>query len=142
MLFFQATDNQWLLQKEPGLKTLSRLLERRMELPRRYAQTAVLMQFDLAALQEESLDHIDRRMRDAGIRLTLGHAGKKVRGVEDGIIASLDKPTGTNVTGTYGFPPVARMFDVIAQLRPDAKRIGTIYNAGESNSTTFARAIG
>ena len=62
--------------------------------------------------------------------------------VEAGIIASLDKPSGSNVTGTYGFPPVARMFDVIAQLRPDAKRIGTIYNAGESNSTTFARAIG
>jgi putative ABC transport system substrate-binding protein len=60
--------------------------------------------------------------------------------VEAGIIAALDKPTGTNVTGTYGFPPVARMFDVIKQLRPDAKRIGTIYNAGESNSTTFARA--
>jgi putative ABC transport system substrate-binding protein len=59
--------------------------------------------------------------------------------VEAGIIASLDKPTGSNVTGTYGFPPVARMFDVIAQLRPNAKRIGTIYNAGESNSTTFAR---
>jgi len=60
--------------------------------------------------------------------------------VEAGIVAALDKPTGTNVTGTYGFPPVARMFDVIKQLRPDAKRIGTIYNAGESNSTTFARA--
>lgn len=59
--------------------------------------------------------------------------------VEAGIIASLDKPTGSNITGTYGFPPVARMFDVIARLRPDARRIGTIYNAGESNSTTFAR---
>jgi hypothetical protein len=91
LLFFQATDNQWLLQKEPGLKTLSRLLERRMELPRRYAQTAVLMQFDLTALRDESLDHIDRRMRDVESRLDLGHAGKKVRSVEDGIVASLDK---------------------------------------------------
>jgi hypothetical protein len=91
LLFFQATDNQWLLQKEPGLKTLSRLLERKVELPRRYAQMAVLMQSDLAALKDESLDHIDRRMRDVESRLDLGHAGNKVRGVEDGIIASLDK---------------------------------------------------
>jgi putative tryptophan/tyrosine transport system substrate-binding protein len=59
--------------------------------------------------------------------------------VEAGIVAALDKPSGGNVTGTYGFPPVARMFDVIRQLRPDARRIGTIYNAGESNSATFAR---
>ncbi len=59
--------------------------------------------------------------------------------VEAGLIPALDKPSGSNVTGTYGFPPVARMFDVIRQVRPDARRIGTIYNAGESNSTTFAR---
>lgn len=59
--------------------------------------------------------------------------------VEAGIIGSMDKPSGGNVTGTYGFPPVARMFDVIQQVSPQASRIGTIYNAGESNSTTFAR---
>ena len=91
LLFYQATANQWLSHKEPGLKAILRLLERKQELPRRYAQTATLMQSDLAALEEESLDYIDRRMRDAEVRLDLGHAGKKVRGVEDGIIASLDK---------------------------------------------------
>jgi hypothetical protein len=94
LLFFEATDNQWLLQKERGLKTLSRLLERKTELPRRYAQTGVLMQADLTALRDESLDHIDRRMRDVESRLDLGHAGKKVRSVEDGIIASLDRMIG------------------------------------------------
>jgi hypothetical protein len=52
---------------------------------------ADLMQADLSALKDESLDHIARRMRDTERRLDLGHAGKKVRGVEDGIIASLDK---------------------------------------------------
>jgi hypothetical protein len=121
LLFFQATDNQWLLQKEPGLKTLSRLLERRMELPRRYAQTAVLMQFDLAALQEESLDHIDRRMRDAGIRLTLGHAGKKVRGVEDGIIASLDKLIGDEEPKEGLFFPVTDRFGSSSGPAPDSE---------------------
>lgn len=59
--------------------------------------------------------------------------------VEAGIVASVDKPSGNNVTGTYGVPPMARMFDVIQQLCPKAKRIGMIYNAGESNSATFAR---
>ncbi|PWT86239.1 MAG: hypothetical protein C5B58_01725 [Acidobacteria bacterium] len=107
LLFFQATDNQWLLQKEPGLKTLSRLLERKIELPRRYAQTAVLMQSDLAALNEESLEHIGRRMRDTGIRLALGHAGKKVRSVEDGIIASLDKMIGDEGPDAGLFCPLA-----------------------------------
>jgi hypothetical protein len=91
LLFYQATANQWLLHKVAGLKAISRLLEREKVLPRRYAQTATLIQSDLAALEEESLDHVDRRMRDAEVRLDLGQAGKKVRGVEDGIIASLDK---------------------------------------------------
>jgi putative tryptophan/tyrosine transport system substrate-binding protein len=80
----------------------------------------------------------------AAVRVARGVAVPVVFGcvtnpVEAGIVASLDKPSGSNVTGTYGFPPVARMFDVIRQVRPDTKRIGTIYNAGESNSATFAR---
>jgi putative tryptophan/tyrosine transport system substrate-binding protein len=80
----------------------------------------------------------------AAVRVARGTAVPVVFGcvtnpVEAGIVAALDKPSGNNVTGTYGFPPVARMFDLIAQVRPDARRIGTIYNAGESNSTTFAR---
>ncbi len=91
LLFFQAIDHHWLLHKEPGLKSISKLLERKKEIPRRYAQLAQLMETDLGALKDESLDHIARRMRDTERRLDLGHAGKKVRGVEDGIIASLDK---------------------------------------------------
>ena len=69
----------------------------------------------------------------AAVRVARGTAVPVVFGcvtnpVEAGIVAALDQPSGSNVTGTYGFPPVARMFDVIRQLRPDAKRIGTIYN--------------
>ena len=90
-MFYQGVDFHWLLKKQPGLKALSKLLERRSDLPRRYSEMADLMQTDLAALKEESLDHIDRRMRDTEVRLDQGSAGKKVRGVEDGIIASLDK---------------------------------------------------
>ncbi len=57
--------------------------------------------------------------------------------VESGILAALDKPTGTNITGIYGIPPVARMFDLVQQLHPKAKIIATIYNPAESNSVTL-----
>ena len=80
----------------------------------------------------------------AAVRVARGTAMPVVFGcvtdpVGAGIIAALDKPSGSNVTGTYGFPPVVRMFDVIAQLCPHAKRIATIYNSSESNSVTFDR---
>jgi hypothetical protein len=57
----------------------------------RYATVAMLMQADLQALKDESLDHISRRMNDITRRLDFGRAGKKVQGVENGVIASLDK---------------------------------------------------
>ena len=56
-----------------------------------------------------------------------------------GLVPALDKPSDSNVTGTYGFPPVVRMFDVMLQACPGLKRIGTVYNASESNSATFDR---
>jgi len=91
LLFYQAADYPWLLDKTPGLATLNRLLERRKEIPRRYVEMAGLMQADLAGLKDDSLDHISRRMREVENWLDRARAGKKVRGTEDGIIASLDK---------------------------------------------------
>ena len=55
--------------------------------------------------------------------------------VEVGVIASLDKPTGTNVTGLYGAQPVAELLDLVQEILPKAKTIGTIFNGGKSNST-------
>jgi putative ABC transport system substrate-binding protein len=78
-----------------------------------------------------------RAARGTGVPVVFGCVTNPV---EAGLVPALDKPSGSNVTGTYGFPPVARMFDVIAQLCPRAKRIGTIYNSSESNSATFARS--
>ena len=49
------------------------------------------MQADLNSLEEETLDHIARRMEDVQRRLDLGRAGPKVRKVEDGVVESLDK---------------------------------------------------
>lgn len=91
LLFYQGVANHWLLKKQPGLQAIGKLLERKNEIPRRYAQLASLMQTDLSGLKDESLDHIDRRMHDVENRLDQAHAGKKVRKEEDGIIASLDK---------------------------------------------------
>lgn len=75
----------------------------------------------------------------AAIRLTKGTTtpvafGCVTNPVESGILATLDKPTGTNVSGIYGIPPVARMFDLLLKLHPKAKIIGTIYNPSEGNS--------
>ena len=50
-----------------------------------------------------------------------------------GVLQSLDKPTGTNVTGFYA-PPVSQNLDLFLTIRPGLKTIGTIYNSGETNS--------
>lgn len=91
LLFYQSVCQHWMLHKTEGLKTIAKLLEQKKSIPRRYAQMAELMHADLAALEDDSLDHISRRMNDVTRRLDFGHAGQRVRGVEDGIIASLDK---------------------------------------------------
>jgi hypothetical protein len=91
LLFYQSVCHHWMLHKDEGLKTIARLLEQRQAIPRRYEEVAELMQTDLSDLQDESLDHISRRMNDVTRRLDFGRAGKKVRGEEDGIITSLDK---------------------------------------------------
>jgi hypothetical protein len=91
LLFYQAVVSHRMLAREEGLATISRLLENESQLPRRYASLARLMQADLDGLKEDSLDHIARRMEDIRRRLELGRAGPKVREVEDGVIASLDK---------------------------------------------------
>ncbi|HEX6960615.1 MAG TPA: hypothetical protein VF175_02015, partial [Lacipirellula sp.] len=67
------------------------LLEREEQLPRRFQQVARLVQKDLAGLEDESLDHIARRMRDIRRRLNYGRAGEKVQAVEKGVLDSLDK---------------------------------------------------
>jgi putative ABC transport system substrate-binding protein len=54
--------------------------------------------------------------------------------VKSGVLTSLDKPTGTNVTGLYGAQPVDELLDLIGRILPNVKSIGTIYNGGEANS--------
>ena len=49
------------------------------------------------------------------------------------VIASNERPGG-NVTGVSNIGPVAAQLDLFMKLVPNAKRVGTIYNAGEINS--------
>jgi hypothetical protein len=91
LLFHRAACEHWLLDAEAGLATLDRLLEQADAIPVRYERLARLMQADLQALEDESLDHIARRMRDITRRLDLGQAGPRTQTVQDGVIESLDK---------------------------------------------------
>jgi len=54
--------------------------------------------------------------------------------VQTGVLPSIDKPTGTNITGFYTIPPVKRNFELFLSIKPDVKTIGTIWNSGETNS--------
>jgi len=91
LLFHRAACQHWLLQADRALESLDRLLERSGEIPVRYERVARLLRADIAALEDESLDHIARRMRDITRRLDLGSPGPKTIAVQDGVIESLDK---------------------------------------------------
>ena len=91
LLFYQSVVYHALLNKESGLKSIDVLLQGAEATPRRYVALAQLMQDDLKGLEEDTLDHIARRMEDIRRRLDLGRAGPKVRKVEKGVIESLDK---------------------------------------------------
>jgi hypothetical protein len=91
LLFYRAIANHRLVHADQADVVLTQLLERPDDLPARYQKLAVLMQKDLAGLDDESLDHISRRMADVRRRLALGRTGKTVQGVENGVIESLDK---------------------------------------------------
>jgi len=53
--------------------------------------------------------------------------------VTAGLVNSLEKPGG-NITGTSDRWPTDAQFDLLLQLRSDVKRIGVVYNPGETNS--------
>jgi hypothetical protein len=80
-----------MLNKVEGLKVINQLLDGAETSPRRYIAVAYLMQADLTAFEQETLDDAARRMEDVQRRLDLGRAGPKVRKVEDGVVELLDK---------------------------------------------------
>ncbi len=53
--------------------------------------------------------------------------------VAAGLVDSIEVP-GTNVTGTSDLTPVAKQLELLVKIKPTTKRVGVIYNAGETNS--------
>jgi hypothetical protein len=91
LLFYRAVAHQRLVQPDKAAADLAQLLEREDNIPTRYQKLGDLMRKDLAGLEDESLDHIARRMEDVRRRLSQGRSGEHVQGVENGVIESLDK---------------------------------------------------
>lgn len=60
--------------------------------------------------------------------------------VEAKLVASLDSPGG-NITGTTDRQPFGPMLQLIRDLMPEAKKLGVIYNAGETNSVSQVNAL-
>lgn len=91
LLFHRAACQHWMLEADLATESLDRLLERAGDIPVRYERVARLLRSDLASLEDESLDHIARRMRDVSRRLDQGRAGPRTIAVQEGVIESLDK---------------------------------------------------
>jgi hypothetical protein len=91
LLFFRSVAYHRLLVKKEGLEAIHTLLDDVGDSPQRYVTVAGLMEADLKALKDGSLDDISRRMEDVERRLGLSRAGKVVRKKEDEIVAMLDK---------------------------------------------------
>jgi hypothetical protein len=91
LLFYQGTAYHHQLRKNAGLRALDRLLTDVRDCPQRFEVVAGLMREDLKKLEDESLDHIARRMDDVYRRLDIGDGGRRTQRIEDGIIDSLDK---------------------------------------------------
>lgn len=91
LLFFEASCQHYLLQKEQCVATLKQLLSRSEGLPVRYLAVSQMMLKDIEPLEADSLDEVARMMRDIERRLDLGRAGKKVRQTEEDVVAKLDK---------------------------------------------------
>ena len=54
------------------------------------------------------------------------------------LVESLDQPGG-NVTGTLDAGPLEEQVALIKSVRPNAKKVGLIYNSGEANSVSEAQ---
>lgn len=60
--------------------------------------------------------------------------------VAAGLVKSLEKPGG-NISGTMDKSPVSAQMDILTEVIPEAKTIGTIYNAGEVNSVSSVKDL-
>jgi hypothetical protein len=90
-LFYQAVCQQQLLKKAAGLETIDKLLHRTEGVAESYSRVAALMQDELQALDDHSLDAVSRKMQDSERRLDLGRGGQRVQKVQEEIVESLNE---------------------------------------------------
>jgi len=57
-----------------------------------------------------------------------------------GLVTDPKAPTA-NVTGVSDLQPVAPILQLVKQLKPNAKSVGIVYNAGESNSVFIVKQV-
>ena len=60
--------------------------------------------------------------------------GTAITSFEQAGLVESDEAPGTNVTGTHDMTPIAEQIDLLLQIVPDAKVIGTVYTSSEKNS--------
>lgn len=60
--------------------------------------------------------------------------GTAITSYTEAELVESDETPNTNVTGTHDMTPIAEQIDLILQVVPDAKTIGTIYTSSEANS--------
>ncbi len=90
-LFHKAVCEHHLLLKEPGLDTLTKLLDQTENLSLRHRTLGELMRTDLQELKEKSLGEVARQMKDVERQLELGRTGGTVQIVENNILETLDE---------------------------------------------------
>ena len=56
------------------------------------------------------------------------------------LVASIEEP-GANITGVTDMLPIETHMDLLQQLLPEARRIGTVYNPGEANAVALIELL-
>lgn len=91
LLFYRGACYHAQLKIKDSLSDLRRLLQRKDQIPARYARTAEMMVADIKPLKKDSLDEISRLMSDVTRRLDLGRADEATKDREQEVIDKLTK---------------------------------------------------
>lgn len=60
--------------------------------------------------------------------------GTAITSFERAGLVESDEAPGTNVTGVHDMTPIAEQIDLLLEILPDAKTVGTVYTSSEKNS--------
>ncbi len=102
------------------------------------AQKYVGAKYDLIfAISTPSSQAVAQEIKGTAIPLVFGAVTDPVSA---GLVTSLESPGG-NITGTSDAWPVADQFDLLLQLVPTVKRIGLVYNPGETNAESNVKQV-